>query len=74
MLDANDLLVIEEHLLSMEVTTQEISNLLDGIEDDISESAQRLRQEIILNRTTLINSLDRILCNLDELKKELQEG
>jgi len=35
MLDANDLLVIEEHLLSMEVTTQEISILLDGIEDDI---------------------------------------
>ena len=74
MLDANDLLVIEEHLLSMEVTTQEISILLDGIEDDIQESTQRLRQEIILNRTTLINSLDRILCNLDELKKELQEG
>ena len=74
MLDVNDLMAIEEQLQSMEETTKGINNLMESIEEDISESTQRLRQEIISNRTMLLSVIDKILFNLDELKKELQEG
>lgn len=74
MLDINDLEEIKEQLQRIEVITQSINSLMEDIENDISESAQRLRQEIILNRTTLLGSLDRVLNDLEEIKNELQEG